>query len=101
LNGIDTESYDPAADPTLPTCFDAEDPSGRTACKLALQTAMGLKPDPFTPVAGMVSRLDPQKGIDLLVEVMDRAVGEFGVQFALLGSGAPQYQEALRRLAER
>src|SRR5206468_213647 len=43
----------------------------------------------------------PQKGIDLVVEVIDRAVDELEMQFAILGSGNKEYEAELQRAAER
>ena len=47
----------------------------------------------------MVTRLTEQKGIDLLIESADEIVAQGG-QLALLGSGAPHWEAAVRALAE-
>src|SRR5688572_9915976 len=66
LNGIDTEEWNPAGDPHLPAHFTAEDLSGKAICKAALQRQMGLPEKPETPIFGIISRLTPQKGLDVL-----------------------------------
>jgi len=37
LNGIDVDSYNPAEDKVIAQNYTAEDPSGKAACKEALQ----------------------------------------------------------------
>ena len=100
LNGIDTRAWDPQADPHLPAGFHADDLSGKTACKHALQEEMGLEPDPGRPILAVISRLAEQKGIDLMLAAMERLLPRHGVQLALLGSGEHHYEATLGRLAE-
>ncbi len=100
LNGIDTVSYDPSTDPYLAVKYGVSDVlPGKTANRKALRKEMGLKEDAST-VAGMVTRLYSQKGVDLVLEVLDLLVAE-GVQLAVLGSGDPGYEAALRQAVER
>ena len=93
-NGIDEDVWDPATDPHLSSHFSADDLSGKTAEKAALQMELGLPVDPDVPLIGAISRMAPQKGIDLLAEALDRILG-LGVQVAILGSGDPGLETAL------
>lgn len=87
LNGITREDWDPARLPAHP--FSFAELSGKAACKLALQRELGLAEDAATTLIVMVSRLDRQKGFDLIETAWD-ALLERPVQFALLGSGDPE-----------
>ena len=100
LNGIDMKLYDPAADPRIAANYTAEDVSGKVADKAALQKALGLRPEPETPIIAMVSRLVTHKGLDLIREVMGDIM-ELPVQFVLLGSGDAAYEDFFRHAAER
>lgn len=100
LNGIDMKLYDPAADPRIAANYTAEDVSGKAADKATLQKALGLRPEPETPIIAMVSRLVTHKGLDLIREVMGDIM-ELPVQFVLLGSGDAAYEDFFRHAAER
>jgi starch synthase len=97
LNGIDPV-WDPSTDTHLPAHFSATHLDGKAECKAALQREAGLPVRPAVPVIGLISRLDPQKGIDLLLEVAPWLLRQ-DVQLLLLGSGADRYESAFRELA--
>ncbi len=102
-NGIDARMWDPATDPHLAANFSAADLSGKRACKAALQRELGLRVDADIPVLGSVGRLDPQKGIELLLESVPWMV-EQGAQVVLLGSAAAahvRYEHQARELERR
>jgi starch synthase len=88
LNGIDTKFWNPATDRTLPQRFDAGSLEKRAANKSALQHEAGLARGERIPILGVVSRLDPQKGLDLAVPAAWRWLAAGG-QFVLLGTGNP------------
>ena len=101
LNGIDTDLYDPAAMPGLAQNFTPRAPvTGKRACKLALQNAVGLNPDPKVPVIACVSRLVGHKGFHMVTEVLDRIMS-LNVQMVVLGTGEWQYEEAFRNAQAR
>jgi len=100
LNGIDTKSLDPASDKALPVHFDREDRSGKVCCKTALQKELGLEVNPDVPLMVLISRLTEQKGLDLLLRVLDELMAE-NCQLAVLGTGYPQYEDAFRAAADR
>ena len=99
LNGIDYVAWDPATDGALAQNYSAADPAGKAACKAALQEAAGLPVRPEVPLVGMVTRLDDQKGLDLVAEALPQL---HGLQLVVLGTGAREYENLFRRLsAER
>ena len=99
LNGID-DRWDPATDPHLAENFDASDLAGKAACKRALQQEMGLPVRPDVPMLGLISRLDHQKGVDLVQEISPWLL-ERDVQLMMLGSGAPEFEHFFREVERR
>ncbi len=100
LNGIDYTRWNPATDQYLSAHYSIDDLSGKAECKRDLQEAAGFKPDPKVPLLGIITRLVPQKGIDLLVGAMDRIVAS-GAQLVLLGTGDAHYEACCREWASR
>ncbi|HMD64084.1 MAG TPA: glycogen synthase GlgA [Stellaceae bacterium] len=87
LNGVDPRVWDPRHDPALPRSYGSEDAaSGKPAAKAALQQRLGLDDRPDAPLFGVVSRLTPQKGLDLLLACLPEIVAD-GSRLAVLGSG--------------
>ena len=100
LNGIDYDQWDPTADPHIPQHFSLSDLRMRAVNKAALQQTARLPVRADVPLIGMVSRLDPVKGIDLLEPVLEPLL-QGDVQFVLLGTGQPEYHEMLEHLQSR
>lgn len=99
MNGIDDKLWNPETDPELPARYSSADMSGKEACREGLRARFGLDHD-GSPLAGLVARMDPQKGLDLVLEGMPSIIG-MGIQFVLLGSGAPEFERAFLDLAQR
>lgn len=97
LNGIDTGSWDPAADPALPERFDAATLSVRRVNRAALREEAGLDADEDALLLAMVSRLDSQKGFDVALPALRWWV-ETGGQLVVLGSGDSAIERALADL---
>jgi starch synthase len=98
LNGLDTTVWDPATDRDLAAPFSARDLSGKAACRADVLTRLGFDPTDESPVLGMIGRLDPQKGFDLLAEAAPRLLS-VGARLAVQGSGNPELAAAFRTLA--
>ncbi|MBQ3921224.1 MAG: glycogen/starch synthase, partial [Firmicutes bacterium] len=98
LNGIDTGLFDPASEKALPARFTAEDRSGKTVCKAAIQKELGLVEDPDVPLIVMVGRLTSQKGLDLVRHVLGELLTH-PIELAILGTGDPEYEDMLRNYA--
>lgn len=99
LNGIDVQGFNPALDPALASNFGSPTLDRRAPNKAALQVRLGLAVEPEIPLFGVVSRLDPQKGVDLVGPALRRMQGG-AWQAVLLGSGSPRIERGLRRLAQ-
>jgi len=100
VNGIDYEQWDPATDPALPDHFRRGAISGKQVCKAALQREMGLPVDPDVPLVSAITRLAWQKGLDVLAQVLPRAV-KLPIQFVLLGTGEPALEDSYRLLGRQ
>jgi len=101
VNGIDYEEYDPATDGHLEKRYGAATIERKADNKIALQRRTGLPQSADIPLVGMVSRLEEQKGIDLLLQAIDGFVAETGAQLVILGQGREHYERSLTEVAGR
>jgi starch synthase len=95
VNGIDYDEYNPATDPYLESNYDSTTIERRAGNKIALQIKGGLPQNPDIPLFGMVSRLEEQKGIDLLLQAIDQFIVESKAQLVILGEGREHYHKLL------
>jgi starch synthase len=86
LNGIDANVWNPVDDPRIAVNYDSRALYARAANKAVLQETLGLEQNPDALVAGIISRLSWQKGLDLLVDTLPVLLGE-RMQLAVLGVG--------------
>ncbi len=99
LNGVDYQVWNPNRDSYLAAPYSRLEPANKSTCKDSLRMALGLASG-SGPLFGVVSRLSPQKGLDLLLEVLPALVA-FGGQVVLLGSGDPALEAGYRAAAAR
>lgn len=99
LNGLDTLSWNPETDPAIEARYSLINLEERAANKQALQRELGLAVEADLPLLGLVSRLDPQKGVDLVVEAL-RQIADLRWQAVLLGAGDKLIEQALRELEQ-
>lgn len=99
LNGLDTEVWDPANDPVLVKPFTRGDLGGKTAVRADLLSRNGMDPRDTGPVIGMIGRLDPQKGFDILAGAAP-ALLDRGARLIVQGAGHPSFADPFRALAE-
>ncbi|HXU33198.1 MAG TPA: glycogen synthase [Thermoanaerobaculia bacterium] len=97
INGVDYGEWDPATDPHLPAHFSIDDLAGKAENKRALLRDAGLDREGEErldiPLLGIVSRLTPQKGFDLLFSTLPLFLAHRDVRLVALGSGEPRYEE--------
>ena len=100
LNGVDYKEWNPADDPLISNHFKLGKMAGKKLCKKKLALAFNLPHEARLPLIGMVSRLVPQKGFDLILPLLKKAV-EFAAQFIFLGTGDPEIEDGLESLARQ
>jgi starch synthase len=94
LNGVDTRVWDPGHDAILPQPYGEKNAAaGKLAAKAALRRRLGLEPIENAPLFGAVSRLTPQKGLDLVLASLPDLVAH-NRQLVLLGSGDGDLEQA-------
>jgi starch synthase len=101
LNGIDEELWNPAKDTLIPATYTATKLSGKLEDKKALIKKFELDDSHLDwPLLAMISRIDVQKGFDLLVSILDYLLSK-DLYFVLLGSGNKETEGYLRTIIER
>lgn len=97
LNGINDESYNPIKDKHL--LFPYEELKGKKINKKAFQVMAGL-PDKDVPMIAVISRFVEQKGLDLILHILEELLSE-DIQFVMLGNGETKYEAGFSNIAER
>ena len=90
INGIDPDHYDPSKDARIPANFTDEDKSGKAVCKEYIQETFGLRKERSWPLFAVVARLNEQKGIDLIRELLPELMKK-GIQLIIFGQGDKRY----------
>jgi starch synthase len=72
LNGIDREVFNPAVDKYLQQPFTADTLDQRRYNKVAIQEELGLEVNSKAFLVGLVGRLVEQKGLDLILQILNR-----------------------------
>ena len=104
LNGIDTSYWNPETDPLIPFHYSPSAKAtffkNKALCKAALKKRLNLA-ETNKPLIGLVSRLVPQKGIDLIHHAILRTI-EKGGQFVLMGTASdPGIAERFEKLKKQ
>lgn len=100
LNGMDYTEFDPETDRFIASNYSIDTIQKRGLNKAALQKEFGLVQNPDVPLLGYVGRLDWQKGVDLITEMLPNLLCDFDVQFVSVGGGNPEYADSLKELKE-
>ena len=98
VNGIDTDSFNPANDPSIYKHYSLRNYiSGKRENKRSLQYQLGLEDKPDTLLIGMVSRLTFQKGADIFLGAIQELLHR-DVQVAILGTGESKHEYSFKML---
>lgn len=98
LNGIDYQKWDPASDPAVKRAFSATKLKDRAPNKAALQDRFGLPRSDDTFLVSIVSRLDNQKGFDMLTSIVETLLQELPMQLIVVGEGDTSHMSFFRDL---
>jgi starch synthase len=99
VNGIDIDIWNPQSDGHLKATYAAKTLKARAANRKAIEERFGLVRDDSLLLC-VISRLTWQKGLDILVGVLDQLVA-MGARLAVLGSGDAALEGALLAAAAR
>ena len=93
LNGIDYDVWNPHTDPLLPAHYDVSHRDGKKSCRRALMEGFGWEDD-GRPLIIFVGRLTEQKGVDIMLEALERFMPD-KIFALIIGSGNEFYNRKL------
>jgi starch synthase len=100
LNGVDYSVWSPDRDPFIAEHYDAADLAPKRRAKDVLSHRLGLAPNAGGAAIGVVSRLAPQKGVDLITAALPALLAGTRASFAFLGNGDSSLAAELRGFAD-
>jgi len=99
VNGVDYSIWNPAVDQFIAEKFNEKDLKGKVECKRDLAKAFEIKYNAKRPIIAMITRLAEQKGIDLVVNIMEELLKDS--DFVILGFGDEKYNKIFQKMAEK
>ncbi len=105
LNGIDPAVWDPAVDEHLPLRYDRSSwRRGKAAAREEIVREFAIDDADDAPLFGFIGRFTEQKGLDVLLDAVDRLVAAGG-RLVMIGTGdaalVGRWEETARRHAGR
>ena len=94
LNGIDYDVFNPKKDKTIIKNYDVKSVKNKEENKKKVCEAFGLEYNPERPLFAFISRLVPQKGLDL-IRAAENDLKNCNADFIFLGSGNSDYENLL------
>ncbi|MCR5741740.1 MAG: glycogen synthase [Gammaproteobacteria bacterium] len=102
INGIDYEAWNPKTDKNIPLNYSFENyKEGKEAAKKVLYEKLGVDFYTNVPCIGIVSRLTQQKGLDLIMDIIEELVYECTFKFIVIGTGDPKYEDFFKELEKK
>ena len=98
VNGVDYSVWNPEIDKFIPYNYSIDSLHVKQKNKEELLKYFQLPFNPDIPVIGIISRLAIQKGFDIISEAMSELI-KLNVQWIILGSGEPKYEDMFRSLS--
>ncbi|MGB9735619.1 MAG: glycogen synthase GlgA [bacterium] len=99
LNGVDYNEWNPEHDRFIPHQYNARTIDLKHDNKMTLNRMFNLD-DNDAPIIGMITRLAKQKGIELVIDGINRIIS-MGFKLVLLGSGDKPYEEKIKEISNR
>jgi len=98
INGLDYDEYNPETDKLIYKNYSISDFRNKSFNKRSLQRDLGLPEKTDVPVLSLISRLAPQKGIELVGHIIEE-LAHMDIQFVILGTGEAEYEDLFRHMA--
>lgn len=100
VNGIDTDAWNPRTDRQIPRHYGPDDVAdGKYTARVALAARLGHAAPDTRPLIAFVGRLAEQKGVGLILDLLNRMAGSGLAHFVILGTGDAVLEQALRTVA--
>lgn len=100
VNGVDYDEWSPSRDKYIPYKYRLSNLAGKKKNKVELIGRLGLPHREQAPLIGIITRLDDQKGLDLIAVAADD-IFSLDIQMVVLGTGNKKYHDLLRKLETR
>ena len=102
INGIDYTVWNPKTDTLIEENYSLKTVKSKEINKEKLLkiNRLPIIKEERTPLLGMISRLDEQKGLELIEECIDELMG-FDLRLIILGTGVEKYQKLLRSMSKK
>jgi len=100
LNGIDFVRFNPETDLDIKENYSLINFEKKNRNKIELQKIFKLPEKKNALLFSFIGRLDPQKGIDLVIKIMPNLV-KSDCQLVILGKGGEEYEKELQELAKK
>ncbi|MBQ8451202.1 MAG: glycogen synthase [Clostridia bacterium] len=100
INGIDYSYYNPSIDNDIYTNYDKSSLAAKVENKLKLQKDLGLEIGEDIPVFAIIGLMAEHKGIDLLLQVIDKYL-DAGAELIAIGHGPEDYENKMKALQEK
>jgi starch synthase len=98
LNGLDSRVFNPETDNDIWVNYNVKTLERKVENKLAFQKEFGLPQRADVPMIGFVGRLNPQKGVDIMLEALRVLLPELDFQFVIVGADKEQYENEFYKM---
>jgi len=98
-NGINYEEWNPETDKHIKANYTYKEIRNKMLCKEDLKKIFKLPDIGDIPLVGIVSRLDPQKGFDL-IKKSKKSLMSLPIQMVFLGKGSKEIEGLLTKMAK-
>lgn len=99
-NCIDVNIWNPKNDDLIPQKFDDNFSEYKMGNKIVLCDTCGLEYDAKIPIIGMVTKINEQKGIDLIIDSINKLM-KLDIKLIILGQGDAKMKEKLMKLQQK
>lgn len=100
INGIDDSIWNPLKDKKIEKKYSIKNLEHKEENKKALAEKFGFDYDPQVPIISMISRIDNNKGFDLIKKSFNEIL-KLNVRLILLGNGDKKYHQFFESMAAK